>query len=233
MHKKRALPLAQLNAQFSEGKLSAAELCASLLLTQISSLQKKRLISGFSTPSVIIQQLNDFHWVGHTDRIRRALIQWHTGKYSLILLRSIPTPFEILQYQARGERVVTVFEKPEDWQKNWGPHSAWEFVAHDLIHADHFFENPARRESQKKFYQFLLEHWSTPEIQSLVGDPGFDYLISDMNSHEKHLFQTLKAVVIAQQKKTLRLSAQERLPEFTEHSCQQLFSHWEQQLFSV
>lgn len=230
MHNKFHETLNQWNGLYAESGCTAAEYCAALLLSQVSRFQKKTLVSDLTTDSEVIKKINTEHWVGFTDRIRNTLIQWHLNKYPLRLLRYIPSPAEVLKYQAQGERVVTVFEDFNDWQKNWGPHTAWEFVAHDLIHADHFFENSAQRDSQIQFYQFLEKIWLDPRIEMLHGTPGFEYLISDMNSHPKHLFQTLQALLIEQSKKNQGLQKSDRLPIQVEQDFQKIFNIWAAEL---
>ncbi len=210
--------------------ISDAEFCASLMLFFDLKLQNKKLFPNISTPSTIIQSLNDHHWIGHTDRIRRALIQWHLKNYPLQLLHDVPTPLEILKYQATGKRVVTVFTKISEWEQMWGPHDAWNFIAHDLIHADHFFESPVNLKGQIEFYQFVLKNWEHPEIQPLHSNPGFDYLISDMNSHPQHLFETLKNLVIQNRKQSLQLQKMDRLPMQHESEVQNLFSSWQMEI---
>lgn len=222
--------LLRLQQDHQNSILSEAEFCASLMLFFEPKLQNKKLFPNISTQSIIIQSLNDHHWIGHTDRIRRALIQWHMQKYPLQLLSYVPTPFEILNFQAIGKRVVTVFTQVAEWNQMWGPHNAWNFIAHDLIHADHFFENPVHQKGQVEFYQFVLRNWQHPEIQPLHANAGFEYLISDMNSHPQHLFDTLKNLVIQNRKKTLQLDTYQRLPDHQEYQIQNLFSHWQNEI---
>ena len=224
--------LLRLQQDHQKSNLSDAEFCALLMLFFDLKLQNKKLFPNISTPSIIIQSLNDHHWIGHTDRIRRALIQWHLGNYPLQLLHEVPSPLEILKYQALGKRVVTVFSELSQWEQMWGPHDAWNFIAHDLIHADHFFENPVHQKGQMEFYQFVLKNWAHSEIQPLHSNPGFEYLISDMNSHPQHLFETLKNLVIQNQKQKLQLETFQRLPIKQESEVQNLFSDWHKEIRS-
>jgi hypothetical protein len=214
-------------AQYRLGLCSAAELVSQILLFGFDQFQSKVLFSDLKTDSQILQFLNTHHWKGHSDRIRRALIRWHLGQYPLVMLHQIPSPRELLELQAEGKRVVTVFLNPEDWRKKWGKFSAWEFTVHDLVHADHFFQDIDLHQQQTRFYNFILQNWQHPLVSSLQSQPGFEYLISDMNSHPRHLLQTLSALVIEQQKKKLQLPADQRLPESQELLCQSEFRKWE------
>ncbi|MFN9066181.1 MAG: hypothetical protein ACK5V3_03060 [Bdellovibrionales bacterium] len=201
-----------------------------ILLSKIDQFQSKILIPELKSHSSVIHFLNSYHWKGHTDRIRRALIHWHLGLYPLVLYKKIPNPKELLELQAQGKRVVTVFFEAEDWKKEWGKFSAWEFTVHDLIHADHFFQDPHLHQQQTRFYNFILQNWQHPFLSPLHTQSGFEYLISDMNSHPQHLLQTLSALVIEQRKKELNLSIQERLPTSEELNCQNEFRKWETEI---
>jgi hypothetical protein len=96
-------------------------------------------------------------------------------------------------------------------------------VIHDLIHADHFFYEPQHRDGQLGFYKFVnsfindeslaaLLNGSSSSFSSSAADAnggaeldsekptaafreGFEYIISDMNSHPLHLFQTLHSLL--------------------------------------
>lgn len=197
-----------------------AEYCAALLLTRDLRLQKKSLFPSLVTRSAIIEHLNQYHWIGFSDRIRRSLIQWHLGHYPLQLCFHIPRPLEILKIQAQGQRIVTAFSNVEDWKKMWGHHDAWNFIAHDLIHADHFFINPENRNGQIQFYKSILQHWNSEEIQPLHDQPDFEYLISDMNSHPAHLLETLKSLLIRSFKKLNHISEPDRLTFEQENQVQ-------------
>lgn len=210
----------RIHQDYTVRRILDAEYCAALLFTRNLRFQKKSLFKDFVTQSVTIQHLNDYHWIGLSDRIRRSLIQWYQGKYPLTLCFYVPTPLEILQKQAMGQRVVTVFSDPEDWKKTWGHHDAWNFIAHDLIHADHFFENPENRNGQIQFYKTILNFWQSEEISSLHDDPGFEYLISDMNSHPAHMLETLKSLLIRSFKKQNAISDQEKLTPDLENQVQ-------------
>jgi len=202
-------------------RLFAAEYCAALLLTRDLRLQKKSLFPTLATQSVIIQHLNHYHWIGLSDRIRRSLIQWHLGHYPLKLCFYVPSPYEVLETQARGQRVVTAFNNEEDWKKTWGHHDAWNFIAHDLIHADHFFINPENQKGQIQFYNSILKYWHSKEILTLHTNPGFEYLISDMNSHPMHMLETLKSLLIRSHKIQNQISETERLPNELENQIQE------------
>ena len=230
MHKDFNEYLTYWQTQYSANLCSAAELVSQVLLFGFDQFQSKLLFSDLKTESEIINFLNKNHWKGHTDRIRRALISWHLKMYPLVLLPKIPSPRELLELQAQGKRVVTLFPKIEDWQIKWGKFTAWEFTAHDLIHADHFFQDSQLHKKQTQFYQFILNNWEHPLIDSLHNESGFEYLISDMNSHPKHLLQTLSALVIEKRKENFCLEKKDRLPDIEEVYCQREFFNWQKEI---
>jgi hypothetical protein len=166
----------------------------------------------------VSQFLFRYAWRGHSDRIRRALYRWSCGRYPLLRWKTIPTPLELLEVQAQGRRGVTVFSNPQEWEQNHQNKSAFEFVIHDLVHADHFFEKDDWQEGQQVFYQFILSRWNEPLIQAIrqLCPNSFDYLISDMNSHPLHLMRTLHALSLETRKKELGLDLKTRLPESEE-----------------
>lgn len=164
--------------------------------------------------------LKNYSWKGYSDRIRRALYQWSLGRYPLMRFKRVPTPLELLEVQASGQRVVTVFSKPEEWKQMFGEKNAFEFVLHDLVHADHFFEKKDWCEGQTQFYRYVLESWNHPlTVKTRTHCPEqFDYLISDMNSHPKHLFQTFEALMMIAEKKSLGIPSHQRLSQSQEKS---------------
>lgn len=79
------------------------------------------------------------------------------------------------------------------------------FLLHDLVHAFKMFSNPTLLKSQVGFYKCALrlidDGYMGPWLTELKRKndhfaESFDYLISDMNSHAKHLFFFFKAILI-------------------------------------
>lgn len=235
-----------LNKQLLDNCISPAEFVADFLLQKFShtplffidrfedldrsSFQKNKLLKNLSFSSPVMTFINEHHWKGYTDRIRRSLLLWHQGQYSLVLCKSIPSPYELLKIQACGQRVVTVFEQPDQWRRLHHQKNVWDFTVHDLIHADHFFENPMWREGQVQFYQFLLHHWNSQEIKPLHKTVEFEYLISDMNSHPRHLFQTLQALTLKSVKQTFQIPHDKTLSSIQEAQFQNLIQSWKSEL---
>lgn len=129
-----------------------------------------------------------------------ALFHFQQRNYPMIITQSEPSPYELLDIQIGGKRVVT-FEPnfklwPDLMYEKRDPLSFW---IHDLIHAEHFFESDLKKHSQIAFYKFAKDVSDLPSIQNLLQSEAFaekfHYIISDMNSHPLHLMVTLKAVI--------------------------------------
>ena len=123
--------------------------------------------------------------------------------YPLRISEVVPTPKELLQLQISGQRVITLNEDCELWSTNYySGRDFLGFVMHDLIHADHFFLDPEHRDGQLGFFRFIeniLEDKMLNELLFLdTFKTGFEYIISDMNSHPVHLFQTLHALLFTE-----------------------------------
>ncbi|MCC2680378.1 MAG: hypothetical protein K0R29_2954 [Pseudobdellovibrio sp.] len=154
----------------------------------------------------------------------RSLCYIRTGRYPLRLSSGVVSPFELLQIQFRGERIVSMDEDFSAWpERLYSGRDYLCFVIHDLIHADHFFYEPQHRDRQLGFYKFVnsfindeslaaLLNGSSSSFSSSAADAnggaeldsekptaafreGFEYIISDMNSHPLHLFQTLHSLL--------------------------------------
>lgn len=155
-----------------------------------------------STLFDIINKFN-LHSVPHSARM--ALAKWYSNEYKLVLMfDSIPTPREVLVMQSEGKRCVSLIST--------GLHTlimnerdALSFLLHDLVHAYKMFSNQILLQGQIGFSIAMVKLIQDEKANSLIEDLAkyddkfletFDYLISDMNSHTKHLFYYFKAILI-------------------------------------
>jgi len=125
--------------------------------------------------------------------------------YPLLINEKIPTPSELLQIQISGKRIITFNENHSTWPDIFfSGRDFLGFIMHDLIHADHFFYNPEHRRGQLGFFNFIKNILSDQRLVDLLRSntfkTGFEYIISDMNSHPVHLFQTLKNLLFSELK---------------------------------
>lgn len=130
----------------------------------------------------------------------RSLFFLGQNNYPLLITTLEPSPFELLEIQIRGQRVITFDDRCELWpQKLYGQRDPLSFVIHDLIHADHFFKDQKQHQGQIGFYKFVDKIKNDEQLINLFKienfKNGFEYIISDMNAHPVHLFQTLKALL--------------------------------------
>ncbi len=130
----------------------------------------------------------------------RSLCFMANRHYPLIITEKIPTPHELLQIQIAGKRIISINENFSTWPNAlYSGRDFLGFVLHDLIHADHFFYKPEHRDGQLGFFRFIENILSDQSLNALLQSEtfkiGFEYIISDMNSHPVHLFQTLKTLL--------------------------------------
>ncbi len=118
-------------------------------------------------------------------RVNRSLIAWSEGRYGLQFTTRIPTPYEVLEMQTQGQRIVSLPQKSTNGK------TPYEFVIHDLEHADRFFHDPILQAQQVDFFKRLKTSMDAGRFKSFLRDAEFEkkfnYLISDMNSHPAHM----------------------------------------------
>ncbi|GIX42613.1 MAG: hypothetical protein KatS3mg129_2346 [Leptospiraceae bacterium] len=148
--------------------------------------------------SDLITFLKQIHFYKLPDTIRQTFIYWLENKWNIRLLNYNPTSYEMLDFQSKGIRIITI-----DWNSAIkgklveGNRDAWEHFLHDLEHCYKFFSDPFQYRKQIKFFIYLKEFY--PEIEVFLKiDNQFkikwEYLISDMNSHIEHLKHYTRAI---------------------------------------
>lgn len=133
--------------------------------------------------------------------VNRSLLGWSTGAYGLELMFRIPAPYEVLEQQKRGRRVVTVISDAKRASRLiLGERDALGFTMHDLIHADHFYFHNDCYQGQLGFYGLLNHCLKEQHFSTLMSHPEFErefeYLIADMNAYAIHLLKCFKAALI-------------------------------------
>lgn len=137
-------------------------------------------------------------WIWHEYTLRKVscrvnycLNGWLLQSWPLLVIDWIPSPWEMLEWQAQGIRCLTFPKQPLAQQQFlWEQKDLYHFLIHDLEHAYEFFHRPYQYQQQQHFFQSLLQRreelqaWClhTPEVK-----PKLHYLMSDMNSHVDHL----------------------------------------------
>ena len=131
-------------------------------------------------------------------RINEILIRWFESNLPILLSPQDPSPMEMLRYQAKGIRTITLpFLKASYEMKN--DRDPLSFILHDLFHADRFFLNSEIYEGQISFYNKIIPILKTNELSDMLNNPefkiDFNYLIADMNTHPEHQKKYLKAIL--------------------------------------
>ncbi len=183
------------------------------------------VLRGFHLPSSI-GSLDDFFTFYRLKNlppaISRMLWLWSRDEVRLKLCDSAISPLEMLSKQASGERVVTCSRKSFlEGSLVDGKRDALEFLLHDLTHANLFFSSTYHE--QRDFFKRLDRKLSAArEVGDVCanasiykGDADFktalEYIMSDMNSNRAHLQQSLKAAVIAHERRRQKLEVPQRL----------------------
>jgi hypothetical protein len=128
----------------------------------------------------------------------RSIVMWAMGYYPLQLLDYVPTPEELLRQQVKGKRIVSLVTTSIEMAKANRP--PFEFLVHDLIHADRFYRNDIVALGQIGFFRWIEKLHSArvfePMLNSEIFCKEFYYTISDMNAYCVHMLKCLKANVL-------------------------------------
>lgn len=128
------------------------------------------------------------------DAVPEALTAWADGRRRVVVLRSQPSPREMLRLQARGWRCVSLLPEGCDT----GRHAdVFDFAIHDLCHLEKFAA-PEHHLAQVGFFALLDRALDDPRWEELergldaAWPPDRDYVLADMNGHAVYLFVALK-----------------------------------------
>jgi len=154
-------------------------------------------------PDITLYELvSQFAFYGIPVSINRALTRWFESAYPLELWTNVPTPEQLLKIQTEGLRGVTVFEDEKYLSQMINPlRDPFEFILHDLEHADRFFLDPNNQRGQMGFFKKLHNFWKHSDLQRMYAEDStfqheFDYLMADMNSYSVHMLQYMKAITL-------------------------------------
>lgn len=130
-----------------------------------------------------------------------ALAKWQAGEYALVLDLKMPTTLEMLEVQCAGSRYVTLFADADAIRRSTREaRHAFDFLLHDLVHAEHFFSHPELKVGQTAFYRAMKSAHEAGLFDEALANDGifkkeWEYLVSDMNSHPVHLMKSFQAVL--------------------------------------
>ena len=146
----------------------------------------------------------NLHSVPHSARF--TLVKWYTSRdFNLkLFINEIPTSNQVLEMQANRQRCVSLIYNKID-ELIMAERDPLSFLLHDLVHAFKMFSNKCLLQSQVGFYKSILKLTKNTNFNDWLNNlrsnnkqfsENYDYLISDMNSHAKHLFFYFKTILI-------------------------------------
>jgi len=161
------------------------------------SEEERELLARYPTLGLL---LNHRAFRATPEAVHRALLNWSTGAYPLVLMERIPSVPEVLAQQVTGKRCVTLLREERQLKKLvLGERDPLSFAFHDLIHADHFFHRNDLMRGQVGFYrqvhQLLMSGKLAPWLRRENFPGQLEYLTADMNSHPLHLWKCFKAIL--------------------------------------
>lgn len=203
----------------------------------ITSTWSEKIWRRLSPHTTLYQLISQFAFYGMPVSINRALTRWYEGSYPLQLWMDIPTPEQLLKIQTEGVRGVTVFEDEKFLSMMINPlRDPFEFILHDLEHADRFFLEPQNHRGQLGFFKTLYQFVNHPQLQKMYKEDSvfqheFDYLMADMNSYSVHMLQYMKAISLGyylrQEGKTLKDILSDEGQQQYESFCLLLTKEWQ------
>lgn len=158
--------------------------------------------------NTLFDLVNSFNLHSVPYSARFTLVNWYLkNKFDLVLfINHIPSSKDVLCMQAQSKRCVSLIANKID-SLIMNERDPLSFLLHDLVHAYKMFSNDYLLKGQVGFSKAMLRIYQTEDrlvqdfLESLCSEDqtfsnDFDYLISDMNSHPKHLFFYFKAILI-------------------------------------
>eukprot|EP00762_Andalucia_godoyi_P003565 ANDGO_04258.mRNA.1 hypothetical protein GUITHDRAFT_108701 len=138
--------------------------------------------------------------------VNSVICGWIAGSYPLILDagEEVPSGLQMLRAQGIGRRIVSMVVQ-KDRMLNGYIHEkmdAFEFMLHDLAHADRFYRDQQVCNGQVGVFAALERGFDAlemfPQMCSLDAefDHGLEYVCADMNAYSVHLWKCSKALCL-------------------------------------
>jgi hypothetical protein len=141
----------------------------------------------------------NFSLKGFPLSINRSMINWYEKKWDIVLWSKIPSAKELLFMQVENKRVLTLIQMPDKlFTHILGKRDPLSFALHDLMHADHFFNNEESVKGQLGFYHLVSKIYDDVDLSALceknkLFKEEFDYVVSDMNAYIIHMLKSFKS----------------------------------------
>lgn len=145
-----------------------------------------------------VATLSERHVFRVEEQVAVCLNAWAHGQRRLSVRFDIPSPLDLLGYQARGERIVSLL--PEGVPTGLEA-SNFEFALHDICHAEKFFA-AEHFLGQVGFFSRVERAMRTGTLGELTRDfdeawpAEFNHVAADMNGSPLFLFAALRRKVM-------------------------------------
>ncbi|EQC44789.1 hypothetical protein [Bacteriovorax sp. Seq25_V] len=157
-----------------------------------------KLLNVLNERQPTYDDLTNFKFKKVKEKALIALKNWVNGSWNFKALDYIPTPYEVLAFQAQGIRPVTL-KVQHVFNKILTREDCLEFFLHDLEHGHMFFFDEELKNMQINFFEKVHLSCQSSIWDEYLHDKEFKekfyYLISDMNTHQEHYRQFLGAML--------------------------------------
>lgn len=169
-----------------------------------------------------LEFLKTYRFKGLRQNAHLALVAYVTQVWPLIPRWDSPSPEELLEIQAQGDRVVSLLPQFDFSEKITPDKDNLEFTIHDLEHAAKYFSDKELQKSQQLQFKNLLALAKEADIQELTSNDilykkDWHYLISDMNTAPAHSWFFFRGTLLNAFKRRAQVSMTEKLPESHEY----------------
>lgn len=183
--------------EWKNGQINDAQMAIAFFVYKFSFEYNNPKLDIFLESHSPLEALNNFQFKKVKGKVLECLKNWLGGYWKLKLVTKILTPLEVLEFQAKGIRPVSMLldtDKPILHRKN-----PLDFFIHDLEHGYMFFHDQKLYTQQTQFFRNVLSSLETPIWDQLLEDQyfreKFNYLVSDMNSHIDHYRAYLNSII--------------------------------------
>lgn len=214
----------------THGKAFASRTCKTDLRPDLAEwLHALETLKGVALERQLVDWLERYQFRGVAGNVLVALRRWLQNTWTLQLCEDVPGPRDILRWQSRGTRAVTVLATyPRMLQPVLNKPNAFAFFLHDLEHAYKFFHLPALHAGQRAFFAKLEDTLDRgvfePYFDDAVFTEKFHYLMGDMNTHPEHGRQFLRAILVEHYLRRERKNTTQPLCRASERSIEKTMS---------
>jgi hypothetical protein len=194
--------LEQIYLLWKKEEVTDAQMAVSFFLfSHLEKYPQKSLstyLDQFNVQDFRVDILDQIQFKKIKSKAIHCLKKWFSGEWDLVLIENIPSAEDVLSFQAKGLRPVTMKMK-ERSRSILHREDALDFFCHDLEHGHMFFFDEELKKSQINFFQKMQKSidegvWDHYRLNRNF-EEKFVYLISDMNTHPEHYKAYLYSMV--------------------------------------